>query len=403
MRRILLPLESFRLKNFKAVRDSEIVKFTPLTVFIGNNGSGKSSLVEGLEMIQSIVNIGLDQALLPWHGFEYILNMATPRRRQAARSVLTNPMAFDLRGNYDRKPFTYHLAIGAEQGTGDVLIEEESYRLKGTLEFERSSLGRATVKDLDLETSVPEIFVPVDNDESVLSKLSIRSILPIPSFHNILDWQFLSLTPQMMGSPVPQRRASQKIRLAKDGSNIAEYLLSIRRLDAEKGTSVVDGIVEALQYVLPYARDMQPTLTSELERTIYLQLTEEHFKLPGWLLSTGTLRILALLALLRHPSPPPLLVVEEIENGLDPRTIHLLIEEIRDAVESGRTQVIVTTHSPYLLDLLTLSHIIIVEREDSGSPIFTRPDDNDALKEWTEKFTPGQLYTMSRLGRRSTS
>ena len=49
---------------------------------------------------------------------------------------------------------------------------------------------------------------------------------------------------------------------------------------------------------------------------------------PGWLLSTGTLRILALLACLRHPDPPPLLVVEEIENGLDPRTIHLLVEEI---------------------------------------------------------------------------
>jgi hypothetical protein len=51
------------------------------------------------------------------------------------------------------------------------------------------------------------------------------------------------------------------------------------------------------------------------------------------------------------------------------------------------------------LDLLTLSQIIVVERDDTGSPVFTRPGDNDALKAWSEKFTPGKLYTMSRLGR----
>jgi hypothetical protein len=49
-------LRSFRLKNFKAVRDRGVIRFTPLTVFIGNNGSGKSSIIEGLETSQTIVN-----------------------------------------------------------------------------------------------------------------------------------------------------------------------------------------------------------------------------------------------------------------------------------------------------------------------------------------------------------
>ena len=195
---------------------------------------------------------------------------------------------------------------------------------------------------------------------------------------------------------MPQKRTSGTIRLAKHGSNIAEYLLSIRKIDP----AVVDGIVETLQYVLPYARDVQPALTSELERTVYLQMTEGNFKLPGWLLSTGTLRILALLAVLRHPSPPSLLVIEEIENGLDPRTIHLIVEEIRNAVESGKTQIILTTHSPYLLDLLTLSQIVVVERDENGSPVFTRPGDDKALQEWTQKFAPGRLYTMGKLNRK---
>jgi hypothetical protein len=64
--------------------------------------------------------------------------------------------------------------------------------------------------------------------------------------------------------------------------------------------------------------DLQPGLTSEIERTVYLQMSEQNSKVPGWLLSTGALRILAILALLRHPDPPPLLVIEEIvrENRL---------------------------------------------------------------------------------------
>jgi predicted ATPase len=118
------------------------------------------------------------------------------------------------------------------------------------------------------------------------------------------------------------------------------------------------------------------------------------------LLSTGTLRAAALLACLRHPVPPPLLIVEEIENGLDPRTMHLIVEEIRAAISSGRTQVLLTTHSPYLLDLLDLSHIVVVERE-KGQPVFRRPD-SDQLIEWSKTFSPGRLYTMGRLTRGTT-
>ena len=156
-------------------------------------------------------------------------------------------------------------------------------------------------------------------------------------------------------------------------------------------------MLEAIRFVLPYAADLQPSLTSELERAFYLMLREEEYEVPGWLLSTGTLRIVALLACLRHPKPPPLLVVEEIENGLDPRTLHLVVEELRATIATGKTQVILTTHSPYLLDLLDLSHIVVVERID-GQPKFTRPDETE-LAEWTQSFSPGRLYTMGRLTR----
>ena len=206
-------------------------------------------------------------------------------------------------------------------------------------------------------------------------------------------WQFLMLNPERMGQPTPQQLTSNRVTLARDGSNIAEYLNEIRELDA----NAFAGILEALRFVLPYAKDLQPALTSELERAFYLRLNENNYQVPGWLLSTGTLRIVALLACLRHPKPPPLLVIEEIENGLDPRTLHLVVEEIRAAITAGTTQVILTTHSPYLLDLLDLSHIVVVEREE-GQPVFRRPD-AEQLADWSQSFSPGRLYTMGRLTR----
>jgi AAA15 family ATPase/GTPase len=61
-----ISLSSFSLKNFKAVQDSKTIRFTQLTVFIGNNGSGKSSIVEAMKTFQSVVLNGLDEAMIPW-------------------------------------------------------------------------------------------------------------------------------------------------------------------------------------------------------------------------------------------------------------------------------------------------------------------------------------------------
>jgi predicted ATPase len=179
--------------------------------------------------------------------------------------------------------------------------------------------------------------------------------------------------------------------LSRDGANLGQYLWSLRQANVE----AFEGLLESLQVVLPYAGDIQPILTDAVDRLVHVEMREESFKIPGWLLSTGTLRILALLACLRHPAPPPLLVVEEIENGLDPRTIHLLVEEMKAAVAAGSTQIILTTHSPYLLDLLDLSQIVVVERV-AGQPTFIRPD-KDQLAQWAQSFAPGRLYTMGRL------
>ncbi len=401
-----LPLQSFRLKNFKAVQDSGIIKFSPLTVFIGNNGSGKSSLIEGLEMLQIVTMNDLDEAMKQpqWGRFENILNKATSHtlvRGEQGRPYSKNPLSFDLQSKLKNESnfgynVRYKMEIGSGLGGNEVFIRHESLAQRGgrnvpSFVCERNDSGSTSIKyTVDDEERVIKTTL-VDGVSLInLSASGLPDEILLKEF--IQQWQFVSFIPQKMGMPTPRTITGRQIKLEKDGSNIAEYLFDIQRLD----NSVFESIASALQYVLPYSQDLQVQFASELQRSVYLQLTEGKFKVPGWLLSTGTLRIVALLALLRHPQPPPLIVIDEIENGLDPRSVHLIIEEMRSAIEDGKTQIIMTTHSPYLLNLLRLEEVVLVERVE-GQPVFTRPGNDKSLQQWAEDYGPGDLYVMSKL------
>jgi predicted ATPase len=349
-------LDSLKVRNFKAVRESGSIKFGPLTAFIGNNGSGKSSLIEALETYQAIVARGLDEAMQRFMGIEHVQNKyAKPN----------TPMSFEMRM---RGPFgktRLSMAVVSDTSRNTYAIQGEQIECKEHLILQSFTEQEQAQFKLRWNSG----FSMLDGNVHLLEYASL-----------VESWQFLALTPERMGYPLPQKRTGGRTRLA-------------RELDP----NAMDGIIETMAYVLPYVRDLQPAITSELERKAWLQLTEADFKVPGWMLSSGTLRMLALLALLRHPTPPPLIVVEELENGLDPRSVHLIVEEIRTAVSSGNTQVIITTHSPYLLDLLTLEHLVVVERDADGRPRFTRPDDDLGLQRWSSEFAPGKLYTMGNL------
>ncbi len=405
-----LALKSFRLKNFKAIRDSGPIEFTPLTALIGNNGSGKSSLIEGLEALHLIVTQGLDSAMQQLGGFERVWHQGVPhdpvrQRGTTSRPYLSNPIEFNLAGQIGSSRFTTSTEIAAAPGEKQPFIRHEQITVK-----KRSNDSSTIVRDETGRIVNENHFQNKNqngnhngsqngNQNGKHGFLQNESVISDELKDYISKWQFLSLNPTSLGQTVRQENMQGSNRLAKDGANIAEYLLGIQKADPR----ALAGIVEAVHYVLPYASDFYPAFTAEPERAAYLELTEGEAKLPGWLLSTGTLRIVALMAVLRNPNSPSLIVIEEIENGLDPSTVHMIVEEIRSAVLYNNMQIVITTHSPYLLDLLHISHLVLVERLD-GQPTFTRPakqETPETLDDWSRKFGPGELYTMGRLNRHS--
>jgi len=389
MKKPTLAVSRFRLQNFKAVRDSGSLRFTPLTVFIGNNGVGKSSVIEGLETLRDIACDGLDSALQRWRGFEFIWNQVSQHTliTTLGRKRYSNSMRFEIEGSVRSnnevdgvRQFDAESEITSGPGNNEIFFLRERLRFLRGKDILRTVTRPPVGPIEDVYTGNPPQNLRMTPNESV--------VYAEPSFPL---WHFLRLNPETMGEPKQMRRVAGYLPLATDGSNIAEYLLEIRETDV----LAFDGIVESLRAVLPYVQDVQPVITQETGRSVYLRLSEGGIKLPGWMFSTGTLRILAMLAVLRNPFPPPLIVIEEIENGLDPRTIHLIVEEIREAVRSGRTQVILTTHSPYLLDLVPLESLIFVERV-GGQPVFTRPANDASVQRWSADFAPGRLYTMGK-------
>jgi predicted ATPase len=390
-------LKSVRIRNFKAIRDSGFVRLRDFTVFIGNNGSGKSSLLEALETYQTVLRDGLGKAAGRWKGFEHVRNQAVRKRNlrtKEGRDYVSEGIRFYTRlAAVPGK--SIHLHFHAVSDGNRLFIHSEKQKL------DQFVVARDSKGFVSLPTGAKSL-VPLADGVSMISPTpSVHDVTrfdPTPAANAILDWQFLLLEPEHMGDPWPQQRTGGRVRLRKDGLNVADYLRDISETPGS-GTKTLGEIIAAMKFVLPYATELRTRITSEVERAVYLQSREQGLstEIPGWLLSTGTLRAVALLALLKDPNGPRTIFVEEIENGLDPRTVTLLVDEIRAATAKGHKQVIATTHSPFLLDLLDLGDIVLVERDETNSPRFSRPGDDETLSVWRKQFLPGRLYTMGRL------
>jgi predicted ATPase len=353
------------------------VKLTPFTLLIGANGSGKSSLIEGLQTSYELFFTEPTTVFRRWRGFEHVFckRSQTVRKRMKSGEAASHSIDFDLHGRMGKGRFTSHLEIQASANFDQVFRAHE--------DFVGPDGKRAHFRASESIASDPPSIGWRDDTSPTGEALRRAGQY----------WQFLNFSPQALGQPYPRTRSPGRTALKEDGSNLGEYLLELSEISPE----TLAGIVETIAQVLGYGRDLQAVQTSELERVVYLTLTEGELKIPGWLLSTGTLRVAALLAVLRHPNPPALLIVEELENGLDPRTIAVLMETIRQAVEEKRTQVIATTHSPHLLNLALIEHIVLVERDEKGEPRFHRPATKSDVQRWAKRFAPGDLYTMNEL------
>ena len=376
-----MKLTSVRIRHFKAIQDSGTIKLGPLTAFVGYNGTGKSSILEACEFFQKYALGGLGDALGDWYRFDHILWQGAARQKDIRSPFFQRPMEIALGGKAGKTGWKAALEVG------ELAAQLRSYEARSVLAKREYLKVGHTSKEYRVE------------DRERGRPRTGSQILDQDSAVDFRKWMFLALDPHAIGQPRRRPDGKGDEPLLKTGGNLADLLNTFLDRDVDG----FNAMIEALQYIVPYVANVRPDVTKDMvERRSLLQMTERFragrdVVLPGWVMSGGTLRLLALLAALRNPEGPSILFIEELENGLDPRAIGFVVEEIRSAVMAGDKQVIITTHSPYLLDKLSLNHVVMVERSGDGPPIFRRPVKEEELQQWASRFSPGTLYSMGML------
>ncbi len=362
-------LKQIRVKGFKAIRDSENVSLRPLILLIGRNGSGKSSLVEALQVLQSAIDVGLQQSLLDrYRTFDDVLNRRISNERISLSLVL----------QVDRQEVRYELEFGNRGVLRESCRQGRTVSQRETIEtvpgYVRSIAKGPPIRDRDRLALAHVRKTGATGAEQLLNFL--RSAV------------FLRLSPEVLSRSESLTRPARLPVLDESGAGVVALLRSLkadqRARAAKKLAQVIPG-VESVAVMQDASRGYYATK----ERMIARGGTRS-FDVPAWMLSEGTRRLTALYALLERRPRPSLIVVEEIENGLDPWTLKDVFRELRTAADEGM-QVIVTTHSPFLLDHVDLDDILHARRE-AGETTYQPIANYEPVMRYRGVVMPGAMY-----------
>jgi hypothetical protein len=137
-----------------------------------------------------------------------------------------------------------------------------------------------------------------------------------------------------------------------------------------------------------------PILQKSAGKGIWFEFKSIGDPIPARQVSDGLLRILAYIAILHLPHPPRVLLIEEPENGIHPIRLKEVLAILRELIKKqARTQVILTTHSPYAVDLFEPEEVTLCKKEDDGSVSVRRLSESQAVRDQQGVFTLGEIWT----------
>jgi predicted ATPase len=391
-------LSEVTLHSFKAAYEPGPIPLQPFNVIIGRNGSGKSTLLEALQWIDTAIRRDAREASDRYHGVRDLVNL---RSRSAVPSFrLTLTWGPGGNGTYS---FRYNVQVQDERGvariTAESLIPHDKPVRDSTLAFILTRERGERLVVVEPEAGAREAVLMKEPDRLALAWVNnIRTADPAHSPGFLSEfWKravFLRLSPNRLQEGSPATRRSFEPLLDEEGQNLPAL---INELDDTQRAALVDAIRE----ILPGIRDVTVSSAEHGRETqVHYSLLEEMnfpglggkkpFPIPAWMLSEGTRRITAILALLVRDPPPTLLCIEEIENGLDPWTVKAILRHLQDAAGRG-TQVLLTTHSPWLLDDVPMDSILLVRRR-GGDTQYEHFASLPEVREYDDSVPAGTRY-----------
>lgn len=364
-------IEELSVKNYRALRDLQLKGLTPLTVFLGPNGSGKSTIFDVFAFLSECFSIGLRKA---WD--------RRGRFKELCTRGADGPIVIELK--YREKPelpiITYHLAI-EENARGPYVAEE-------WLQWRRLPRGKP-FRFLDFKEGAGRVMtgeMPDEQDERMQEQLDSPEMLAVNTLGQfakhprvgalrrfIAGWYLSYLTADNT-RVVPE--AGPQERLSAYGDNLPNVIQYLK----ERHEKRLEKILTTLSRRVPRLEKVDAELLAD--GRLLLQIKDAPFErpIPAKFASEGTLKMLAYLTILYDPEPPQFIGIEEPENHLHPRLLPELAEECREA--SARTQLMVTTHSPFFVNGLKPEELWILFRDKNGYAQARRAADTRGIKEF---------------------
>lgn len=381
-----------KLRHYRSVAGCNI-ELGPLTLLVGPNGAGKSNVLDSLRLVSQALNENLDNALRERGGISEV------RRRSRGHpthfGISVDFRSADLHG-------TFAFQVAAVSG-GDFRVSREECRVWWPESDQLIDFGDRqervygerfyTVREGKLTASSEPLLPKVSDD-----RLYLVAVSGIEAFRFIYEGltsiNVYNLNPDAMrGLQKPE--AGDLLR--RDGSNIASVIERLRRDQPSRKTRIEDYLSRVVEGIVGVERrGLGAWETLEFRQRVAGDTTPWTFQANS--MSDGTLRVLGVLTALLSGPPGHLspVGIEEPEAALHPAAAGLLLDALRDASDSR--QVLVTTHSPDLLDSSTIApEELLAVRAVEGNTVVGKvdPAGQKALRE--SLFTPGELLRVDQL------
>ena len=382
-----MKIESITIKNYKIFQKAEVKDIPSMAVFLGKNGSGKTTFFDIFGFLHDCLNGNVKSALAKRGGYDEVVS-----RDHNGEDI---SFTIKFRPASDEPLMTYELSVGQDERKRAVVKKEVLRMRRGEkgapwkiLEFE-SGVGVAasgelnSYEDVRLAEREPQ---RLDSPDILAIKGlgQFKDFTAIAAFRKLVeDWYVSDFR---IDAARERQEADYGEQLTRNGDNLAV----VAKYIYDNYPDVFEDIIKKMKKRVPGVEKVEAQPTPD--GYIVLRFQDGKFKNPfsAKFVSDGTIKMFMYLVLLHDPQRHALLCVEEPENQLYPELLQELAEEFQSYSIDG--QVFISTHSPDFLNAVPLEAIYCLVKQNGYTKI-ERAFDNPLVKSlYDAGDLPGSLW-----------
>ena len=342
-------LKKLTVHNFKSL-DGVSFEFEPINLFIGPNSSGKSSALQAIEVLHALLRPSINDYFVKDKGWDY---RDLPHRKNLTR-MMSWKAEFHLRESPDEPAAIYeyeielqprhHLGIGKEK-----LSIQKAGQQQKILLIDRSGRQTRIYNEKSRTYEIEKLYrLPCSALQGL--KEGSGSLASLLKFKRYLE-RFQSF---LLWNPRDLRKPHQGLaeRLGPSGEQLPGLWAYLQRKEPARAKE----LLALLQRIFPRIENVQSTGKAGWawhHLLISERIGDKVIQYPAEQASDGFLRMLAVFTLKYIPNPPRIITMEEPENGVHPHLVSQVVghlKDLSDRKEPHKTQVFLTSHSPYVLN-----------------------------------------------------